>query len=185
MENIIEKLKSLDKRVLIGAGVAIAVIIILIIVLIVGGNKPANNEGPLKGTEVGTENVVTEVLGTEAATETEIATETEMSTEVNGENVDGSNLVVTQPDAVGGVEQKPVTITPDGEEILGLGSKDQPYEYLPDATGSGVSLTTVEIPAGKTLYYKVMKIGGMYLNIEDSDLYVIDSKEIDMILVSQ
>lgn len=200
MENLIEKLKTVDKKVWIGVGIGAAALIILIVVLVVGGgNKPAggNTQGTQKGTETevgatevfGTEDV-TEVIGTEEATETEMGTETEMTeSESQAQNQGGnqsgnqggnqggttSNVTVTQPESVGGVEQKPVTTTPDGQEILGLGSASQPYEYLSEATSTGVKVTTVEVPAGKTLYYKINKIGGMRLNISDSDLYIIDS----------
>ena len=196
MENFIEKLKTVDKKVWIGVGIGAAVLIILIVALAVaGGNdkKPnTNTQGTQYGTETeaGTTEVFgTEILGTEMATETEIATETEMGTETEMTETEGqsqnqnnsgngdkgettSNVQVERPDDVNGVEQTPITTTPEGEEILGLGSAEQPYEIVPD---SSMTFTTVEVPAGKTLYYSIMKIGGMYLNINDSDMYVIDS----------
>ena len=49
MENLIEKLKGLDKKVWIGIGIGAAALIILIVALVVGlgGNKPAggNTQG--------------------------------------------------------------------------------------------------------------------------------------------
>lgn len=191
MENFIEKLKTVDKKVWIGVGIGAAVLVIIIVALVIGlgNNKPVN--GDTQGTQYGTETEggvtevfgteeVTEVFGTEMATETEMGTETEMSESESqsqgGNQSQGgttSNVTVTQNAAVNGVEQKPVTKTEDGEEILGLGSKDQPYEVIPDL--STMSVTTVEVPAGKTLYYDIQRVGGMYLNIDDSDLYVIDS----------
>lgn len=214
MENLIEKLKGLDKKVWIGIGIGAAVVIILIVALIIGSgnNKPSGSTqgssqgnsqvgtqaGTQAGTEgIGTENLGTEVLGTEMTTEmeTEIGTETEMTeSESESQSQGGGNqsnnnqssnnaptpgvggTTVTQPEDVNGVEQKPVTTTPDGEEIIGLGSASQPYEYLAEATSNGVKVTTVEIPAGQTIYYKINKIGGMLLNIKDSDLYIVDSK---------
>lgn len=42
MENLIEKLKNVDKKILIGAGIGVAALIILIVALIIGlGDKPA------------------------------------------------------------------------------------------------------------------------------------------------
>lgn len=218
MENLIEKLKGLDKKVWIGIGIGAAVVIILIVALIIGSgnNKPSGSTqgssqgnsqvgtqaGTQAGTEgIGTENLATEALGTEMSTEieTEIGTETEMTesesesqsqTPNNNQGGNQSNnnqssnntptpgvggTTVTQPEDVNGVEQKPVTTTPEGEEILGEGSKDQPLEVIPDAEGDALVLETIEVPAGKTVYYLIQRVGGMYFNIEDSGLYVIDS----------
>ncbi len=59
MENIIEKLKAVDKKVWIGVGIGTAVLIILVVALIVGGlNKPSVDG--TEGTEVGTEVYVPE-----------------------------------------------------------------------------------------------------------------------------
>lgn len=203
MENLIEKLKGLDKKVWIGVGIAAAVLILLIVVLLVGsgdskpsgstqGSSQGNSQvgtqvGTQAGTEgIGTENLGTEVIGTEM--ETEITTETEMGTETEmtesesqsesesesqsqNNNQGGNN--VTQPEDVGGVEQSPVTTTPSGDEILGVGTKDNPYEDIPDS--STMTLTTVSVPAGQTLYYKIQRTAGMWFEISDPDLYVIDS----------
>ena len=195
MENLIEKLKGLDKKVWIGIGIGAAVVIILIVALIIGsgndkpsgstqGSSQGNSQvgtqtGTQAGTEgIGTENLGTEVLGTEMTTEieTEISTETEMTESESQSQVQDSNQggnTVTQPEDVDGVEQTPVTTTPDGEEILGVGTADTPYEVIPDL--DTMTVTTIEIPAGKTIYYAIQRVGGMWFEISDSDLYVIDS----------
>ncbi len=64
----------------------------------------------------------------------------------------------------------PVAVNPDGEEIIGAGSKSQPYLETPD---SSMTVTTVKVPAGKALYYDIYRVGGKYLEINDSDAYVI------------
>lgn len=64
----------------------------------------------------------------------------------------------------------PKAVNPDGEEIIGAGSKSQPYLETPD---SNMTVTTVKVPAGKALYYDIYRVGGKYLTIEDSDAYVI------------
>lgn len=199
MENLIEKLKGLDKRVWIGAGIGAAVLIILIVVLVIGmgGDKPAggntqgnsqNNSqsGTQAGTQAGTENGATEGIGTESTTEveTEIGTETEM-TESESESQKESEsesqapsssqtpgeggTTVTKPDDVNGVEQNHVTTKPSGEEILGLGSKDEPYLERP----VDMKITTVQIAAGKDLYYGIYLYDTKYLTINDPDAYVI------------
>ena len=183
MENLIEKLKGLDKKVWIGAGIGAAALIILIVVLVIGmgGNKPAGGStqgsqsesqtGTQVGTEnLGTENLGTETLGTEMTTEleTEIGTETEMT-----ESESQGGVTVTQPEAVDGVEQKPITTTPDGIEILGTGTADDPYEVIPDI--NAMTVTTLPIPAGETRYYAVRGAGNMWVSINDGDAYVIES----------
>ena len=186
MENLIEKIKGLDKKVWIGAGIAAAVIIILVIVLVIGsGNKPAGSQGGSqsgtqagteteKGSEVfGSEDLGTETLGTEITTETEMGTEVETESESESQTQGiGGTTVTTRPD-VDGVEQKPVTTTPDGQEILGEGSASMPLEVIPDL--DTMSVTTIQIPAGKTVYYNIQRVGGMYLTINDPDAYVITS----------
>ena len=185
MENLMEKLKGLDKKVWIGAGIGAAALIILIVVLVIGmgGNKTAGGNtqgsqsesqtGTQAGTEnLGTENLGTESLGTEMGTEmeTEMGTETEMT---ESESQAPGGVTVTQPEAVDGVEQKPVTTTPDGLEILGAGTADAPYEVIPDA--SSMSLTTLPIPAGETRYYSIRGAGNMWVTINDGDAFVIES----------
>ena len=185
MENFIEKLKGVDKKVWIGVGIGAAVIIILIIALVIGlgGKKPTGGNNSQNGTQAGTqtEGNGSEVFGTEDVTET-IGTEmgTEIGTEMGTETTESESqtqgvggTTVTQNPDVNGVTQKPTTTTQDGQELLGLGSKDQPYEVIPDL--NSMSVTTVTVPAGKTLYYNIQRVGGMWLSINDSAAYVIEA----------
>lgn len=190
MENLIEKLKGLDKKVWIGVGIGAAVVIILVVALVIGlgnkkptgGNTGNSQNGTHVGTQTGTENGngATEVIGTEIetemGTETEITeTESESQTPNSSQTQGTGGTTVTQPDDVNGVEQNPITTKPDGEEIIGLGSKDEPYMEFPDA--DTMTLTTVSVPAGKSLYYGIYRVGGMYLTINDPDAYVVYNKK--------
>ncbi len=65
------------------------------------------------------------------------------------------------------------TTTPDGDEIFGQGSKDDPYLEIPTGNENTVTVTTVSIPAGKSLYYGISRVGGKILTIESSNAYVI------------
>lgn len=67
-------------------------------------------------------------------------------------------------------EDVPVVQNPDGQEIIGAGSKSQPYLEMPS---SDMTVTTVKVPAGKELYYDIYRVGGKYLEIYDADAYVI------------
>lgn len=181
MENFIEKLKTVDKKVWIGVGIGAAVVIILIIALVIGlgGKKPTGGNSSQNGTQYGTETEggvtevfgtedVTEVLGTET-TETEMGTETEV-TESESQTQGIGGTTVTQPESVGGVEQKPVTTTPTGQEITGVGTASQPYDIDPI---DQKFTTPVAIPAGGSLHFNVMKTAGKQFVIEDADAYVI------------
>ena len=90
------------------------------------------------------------------------------------EGAEGQGDLQTQkPEDVNGVEQSTVTTKPDGEEIFGLGTATEPYEEIPNL--DTMTLTTVAIPAGKTLYYKIQRVGNMILTINDANAYVIES----------
>ena len=55
---------------------------------------------------------------------------------------------------------------PQGEEILGAGSKNEPYMEYPS---EDMSVQTVSVPAGKSLYYDIYRVGGMVLTINSSN----------------
>ena len=186
MKELLEKIKSLDKKILIGGGIACAVVLILVIALIVGGSSdkkedeessqgrtemnsqsdteeqseslvPGTEENSEIETEIGTE-LETEIE-TEMGTEVEMETETEEDTEVSDGSTNNNN-------SNGNDGNK------NEEEILGEGSKKQPYVEIPD---NNMKVQTVSIPSGKALYYSIQRIGGLILTIEDADAYIITS----------
>ncbi len=55
-------------------------------------------------------------------------------------------------------------------EVLGSGTKDDPYLAIPD---ENMHVVTVKIPAGKDVYYSIYRVGGMNLKIKSSDVYVV------------
>lgn len=184
MNKLIEKFKNLDKRVQIGVGVGASVVVILVIVLIVGiCSKLASEDDTQNGTEIGselgteifgteifgTENIDgTEELGTELETEmeTEIGTEADTETIITNEN----GTTSTTHESVGGVDQLTTTTKENGEEVLGEGSSTNPILEIPT---SSMTVTTVGITPGTTVYYGVYRVGGMVLTIKDANAYVI------------
>lgn len=68
-----------------------------------------------------------------------------------------------------GTSDDPDVSVPD-PEIDGEGTKANPYLALPD---EDMHVTTFSIPAGKTVYYSIYRIGGMIMKINDSSAYVI------------
>lgn len=57
-----------------------------------------------------------------------------------------------------------------GQEILGAGSKSEPYLEIPD---ENLTVTTAKVPAGKALYYSIYRVGGLILTINDANAYVV------------
>lgn len=90
--------------------------------------------------------------------------EDETSNETTGNSSSGSGQTATQLET---------TTKDDGTEILGAGSASQPYLETPNL--DNMTLTTVSVPAGKTLYYGIYRVGGMILTINNANAYVIDS----------
>lgn len=62
---------------------------------------------------------------------------------------------------------------PSGEEILGAGSASQPYLEIPDVNDNSMSVTTVTIPSGKSLFYGIYRVGSMILTINNPNAYVV------------
>ena len=187
MKNLVEKFKALDKRVQIGAGIGAAIVVILVIALVIAMNgNPDNNGDTQKGTEseflteengsevLGDENVGTEEIGTEEVqgteeiqqTETEMNTDSESNANVNTDTGVKDSEVESENNQSG-------TTAPDSEEedILGQGTKDNPYLETPDS--DNMTVKTVEIAAGKTVHYGIYRVSGMYLTIENANAYVI------------
>lgn len=173
MKNIIEKLKSVDKKVFIGVGVALVVVVVAIVAVVIGtGNEPTNadpnntnaNEYVANENNDVDDSTSSSTNADESSTdESDSSTEEDSSTsEENTENNDkgeGTTAV-----------QQPTATNPSGEEIIGAGSESQPYLEFPD---NNMTLTTVKVPAGKSLHYGIYRVGGMYLTINDADAYVI------------
>ncbi len=176
-----ERLKNLDKKVIIGIVAAVlAVVIAVVAVVIATSNKPANTDPD--NTKPNDEYVVNEnnddddsstsTTEDESASDEESSSEEDSSTSEddtqnseNNENTQSSN----KGEGTTAV-QKPTATNPEGEEILGAGSKDQPYLEYP---GEDFAVKTAKVPAGKALYYDIYRVGGMYLTINDADAYVI------------
>jgi len=75
--------------------------------------------------------------------------------------------------ATSSVVQLPTTTNPAGKEILGSGTKADPYLELPNVSDDYMSVTTVSIPAGKTVHYGIQRVVGTILTIENANAYVV------------
>ncbi len=92
------------------------------------------------------------------------ASEIESNASQNNSSTDSSDTTVSVDDPI-------ITVNPDGDEIYGEGSSDTPYEDTPDADNQTV--TTVSIPAGKSVFYNIYRVGGRILTINSSNVYVV------------
>ena len=181
MDKFIEKIKGIDKKILIGIAVAVAVLIVAIVAIAIGsGDKHVSPSSDNEGTS-STDTFNADVNENEdnsnfeeesSSVEDESSTDEESSTgEDESTSKDDSQNTDNNDNTEGTTAvQQPTATNPSGEEILGAGSKDQPYLEYP---GDDFAVKTVSIPAGKELYYDIYRVGGMYLTIEDSNAYVI------------
>lgn len=171
--------KKLDKKVIIGivAGV-LAVILAVVGVVIATNDKPANtdpdntnsNNEYVAGNENddATDDSSTSTTDESNSSEESSSEESSSSEEASSSEEDKTNSSNKGENTT--AVQKPTATNPEGDEILGEGSKDQPYLETP---GDDFAVKTAKVPAGKALYYDIYRVGGMYLTINDADAYVI------------
>lgn len=88
----------------------------------------------------------------------------------NKNNNSGSNNNSSSGNKKPTATQLATATNPSGEEILGAGSKNEPYLEIPD---KNFTVTTAKVPAGKVLYYSIYRVGGMILTINDANAYVV------------
>ena len=60
--------------------------------------------------------------------------------------------------------------TSSSSEMIGAGSKSEPYLEHPT---ENMTVTTVSIPSGSSVYYGIYRVGGMVLTIENANAYVV------------
>ncbi len=111
----------------------------------------------------------------EDTTEAETTDAETTEAETTGEDTTAvtTTPVQTQKPPVQTQQQTQAVTNPSGEEILGQGSKDNPYLEIPTVGTGSMSVKTVTIPQGKSLYYSIQRIGGMYVTINSASAYVV------------
>lgn len=181
--------KAVDKRVWIGAGVAVALILVFILVLLfTGDNKPANGTDSQAGTQTesqldaedGKPNDTSddglkdsEILDTEVGTEAgkEDATE---------DDVEGNTQNSENPSDSNDSDSTQSTVTnPSGNENVGAGNQSDPILVT---IKEDCLVKTETINPGTTLYYGIYRVGGMCFTINNADAYVIyEGKQYDAV----
>ncbi|MBE6809972.1 MAG: hypothetical protein E7521_02815 [Ruminococcaceae bacterium] len=69
------------------------------------------------------------------------------------------------------VEEPNTNTNPDGFEIYGSGTSADPYIDTPNADTHTVK--TLTIPAGKSVFYSIYRVGGRILTINDTNAFVV------------
>lgn len=113
------------------------------------------------------------------AEETEAVDTEEAETTAEGETTAAETYSTGTPDQQGtdggssDAETMATETNPNGEEILGAGSASQPYLEIPQVNDNFMSVTTVNIPSGSSLFYGIYRVGGMILTINNANAYVV------------
>ncbi len=155
-----------------------------------GNNKPAGGDSTSNGTETesmtetGTDTDNTEFSENDSETEIGTETDTETETETATESGTGTGSEGGQTGAGNNTSDKnDTTVTnPDGDELLGQGSKAEPLYETPQVEADKMVLATVSIGAQKSVYYNIYRVGGLILTINDANAYVVcDGKRYDAV----
>lgn len=190
MNRLIEKLKSLDKKIWIGVGIALVVVIAVVVtlVLVLGGSDAGEDNTPTSattstsaeadsttnstdgGTKTSTTKKGTTTTGSATTTTASgtttapTASQQQNSQSTNGSTPGSSNNTTTT------VTDPPITTDPDGKEIVGSGTASDPYLRFPN---DDMTVRTLNVPAGKSLHYNIYRVGGMILTINNANAYVV------------
>ena len=78
------------------------------------------------------------------------------------ESTDTSSSTVSDPN---------INTNAYGKEIFGSGTKEDPFLDFPDADKHSVN--TLNIPAGKSVFYNISRVGGRIFTINDANVYVV------------
>lgn len=177
MKKLIEKIKSMNRGLLIGICAAIVLVIALVVTLIVMAvTKPADNntKDPADTTEK-----IEETTGEDKEDETTAEDTTAEDTTAEDTTAEDTTVADTTATTTAPVvTQPPVTTNPPetnshGGEMTGAGSASEPYLEIPVVGNNSSSITTVSIPAGGSKFYSIQRIGGMVVTLNNANAYII------------
>lgn len=166
---MLDKLKSMNKGLLIGICVGAVLVIALVVTLIVMAvTKPA--EPSVKDPADTTEKVEDTTDKKEDTTEADTTAEDTTAEDTTAEDTTAEDTTVADTTAPI-VTQPPVTTTPP--VVDNKGSATEPYLEIPVIGTNSMSVTTVSIPAGASKFYSIQRIGGMVVTINNANAYVV------------
>lgn len=168
-----DKIKSMNKGLLIGICVGIVLVIALVVTIIVlAVTKPADNGKDPADTTAKVEDTTGKDDDTTTDEETTDADTTGEDTTAEDTTAEDTTAEDTAADSTTALEtQPPVTTTPP--VVDNKGSATEPYLEIPVVGTNSMSVTTVSIPAGSSKYYSIQRIGGMVVTINNANAYVV------------
>ncbi len=100
--------------------------------------------------------------------ESEVESVVDTTSDVNSTTSDAD---ASSTESTVSVEEPNTNINPDGVEIYGSGTADDPYLDTPNADTHTVK--TLSIPAGKSVFYSIYRVGGKILTLNSNEAYVV------------
>lgn len=164
-------------------GILLALVTVLNMFALVGCSGDKGDET----TKADTTEADTTAEDTTAEDTTAEDTTAEDTTEADTTNADTTEAETTKKPETQANTQPPVTNPPQttppqtqapvtnnsGQEMAGKGSKSDPYLEIPVVGSGSMSVKTVSIPAGKSIFYGIQRIGGMIVTINSASAYVV------------
>ena len=181
MKKLLEKIKSMNRGLLIGICVGIVLVIALVVTLIVmaatkpadNGKDPADTTAKIEET-TGKEDETTAEEETTGADDTTAEDTTSEDTTAEDTTVaDTTAAQTTTPPVTQAQTTNPPETNSHGGEMTGAGSASEPYLEIPVVGNNSSSITTVSIPAGGSKFYSIQRIGGMVVTLNNANAYII------------
>lgn len=181
MKKLLEKIKSMNRGLLIGICVGIVLVIALVVTLIVmAATKPADNGKDPADTTAKIEETTKKEDETTAEEETTAADDTTAedttaldTTALDTTVADTTVAHTTTPPVTQAQTTNPPETNSHGGEMTGAGSASEPYLEIPVVGNNSSSITTVSIPAGGSKFYSIQRIGGMVVTLNNANAYII------------
>lgn len=149
---------------------AITVAILLMLSIFAGCRKVNDDSSMLSSVNSDSSLQYSNVDIVENESEPESVVDTASQTENSSTATDSGNSNTSTESTVS-VEDPVTNINPDGVEIYGSGTADDPYIDTPNADTHTVK--TLSVPAGKSVFYSIYRVGGRILTINDANAYVV------------
>ncbi len=143
---------------------------VLMLVAMFTGCRKVNGDGSLSDTSsLSSSLVYNNVDIVESETESTVSTVSESESESEKTTPSDNSSVIESTTSP--IEEPNTNINPDGVEIYGSGTSDDPYIDTPNADTHTVK--TLSIPAGKSVFYSIYRVGGRILTINDANAFVV------------
>ena len=178
MKKLIEKIKSMNKGLLIGIIIAVVLVIaILVTVIVLATKKPADNTKDPADTTIKVEETTKkdddDTTAEEETTEADTTAEDTTAEDTTAEETTAETTAVTTAPVTQAQTTTPPETSATGIELIGAGSASEPYLEIPVVGNNSSTVTTVSIPAGSSKFYSIQRIGGMVVTINSANAYVV------------